>query len=104
MGRLGAHAHVVSVFDLGETPSTDSAAPQPYIVTELMAGGDVEGRYPYAGGAGQSADPTADSTASRDSSPVKDGLVKLTDPTFARNHGKTMKAAAGLRRLTRVIY
>jgi hypothetical protein len=37
MGRLGAHPHVVSVFDLGETDG------QPFIVTELMAGGDVEG-------------------------------------------------------------
>jgi hypothetical protein len=37
MGRLGAHPHVVSVFDLGETEG------QPFIVTELMGGGDVEG-------------------------------------------------------------
>jgi len=37
MGRLGAHPHIVSVFDLGEEDG------QPYIVTELMAGGDVEG-------------------------------------------------------------
>ncbi len=37
MGRLGAHPHVVSVFDLGETVG------QPFIVTELMGGGDVEG-------------------------------------------------------------
>src|SRR5437870_2093351 len=37
MGRLGAHPHIVSVFDLGD------AGEQPYIVTELMAGGDVEG-------------------------------------------------------------
>jgi eukaryotic-like serine/threonine-protein kinase len=37
MGRLGAHPHVVSVFDLGETDG------QPFIVTELMGGGDVEG-------------------------------------------------------------
>jgi serine/threonine protein kinase/tetratricopeptide (TPR) repeat protein len=44
MGRLGAHPHVVSVFDLGETgsPSTGSGGPQPFIVTEFMAGGDVE--------------------------------------------------------------
>ncbi len=38
MGRLGAHPHIVSVFDLGE-----EAGGQPYIVTELMKGGDVEG-------------------------------------------------------------
>src|SRR5207249_6851485 len=37
MGRLGSHPHVVSVFDLGEHEG------QPYIVTELMGGGDVEG-------------------------------------------------------------
>jgi hypothetical protein len=36
MGRLGAHPHIVSVFDLGEENG------QPYIVTELMDGGDVE--------------------------------------------------------------
>jgi len=37
MGRLGAHPHIVSVFDLGGEDG------QPYIVTELMGGGDVEG-------------------------------------------------------------
>jgi hypothetical protein len=37
MGSLGAHPHIVSVFDLGEEGG------QPYIVTELMGGGDVEG-------------------------------------------------------------
>ena len=37
MGRLGTHPHVVTVFDLGEHDG------QPYIVTELMGGGDVEG-------------------------------------------------------------
>ena len=37
MGRLGTHPHVVSVFDLGEHEGC------PFIVTELMAGGDVEG-------------------------------------------------------------
>ena len=36
MGRLGAHPHIVTVFDLGEHEG------QPYIVTELMGGGDVE--------------------------------------------------------------
>jgi hypothetical protein len=67
MGRLGAHPHIVSVFDLGDEPGgpeaqgrpsqTSHAGPmskalgrrsetshaQPYIVTELMVGGDVEG-------------------------------------------------------------
>ena len=37
MGRLGSHPHIVTVFDLGEEGD------QPYIVTELMGGGDVEG-------------------------------------------------------------
>ena len=37
MGRLGSHPHIVTVFDLGEHES------QPYMVTELMGGGDVEG-------------------------------------------------------------
>ena len=36
MGRLGSHPHIVTVFDLGEE------AGQPYMVTELMGGGDVE--------------------------------------------------------------
>ncbi len=35
MGRLGSHPHIVTVFDLGQ----ESA--QPYMVTELMGGGDV---------------------------------------------------------------
>ena len=37
MGRLGSHSHIVTVFDLGEEGD------QPYMVTELMGGGDVEG-------------------------------------------------------------
>ncbi len=37
MGRLGSHSHIVTVFDLGEDQD------QPYMVTELMGGGDVEG-------------------------------------------------------------
>ena len=37
MGRLGSHPHIVTVFDLGEEQN------QPYMVTELMGGGDVEG-------------------------------------------------------------
>jgi serine/threonine-protein kinase len=37
MGRLGSHAHIITVFDLGEENG------QPYMVTELMGGGDVEG-------------------------------------------------------------
>ena len=44
MGRLGSHPHIVTVFDLGQHPATDSGqASQPYMVTELMGGGDVEG-------------------------------------------------------------
>jgi serine/threonine-protein kinase len=37
MGRLGSHPHIVTVFDLGEEMG------RPYMVTELMGGGDVEG-------------------------------------------------------------
>ena len=37
MGRLGAHPHIHTVFDLGEHEG------QPFIVTELMGGGDIEG-------------------------------------------------------------
>ncbi len=37
MGRLGSHPHIVTVFDLEEHEG------QPYMVTELMGGGDVEG-------------------------------------------------------------
>ena len=37
MGRLGSRPHIVSVFDLGQENG------QPYMVTELMGGGDVEG-------------------------------------------------------------
>ena len=36
MGRLGSHPHIVTVFDVGEHEG------QPYLVTELMGGGDVE--------------------------------------------------------------
>ncbi len=51
MGRLGSHQHIVTVFDLGQEPSTGPALSgaegsgqgQPYMVTELMGGGDVEG-------------------------------------------------------------
>ncbi|MFQ6025969.1 MAG: protein kinase [Dehalococcoidia bacterium] len=44
MGRLGSHPHIVTVFDLGEHPSAETGqASQPYMVTELMGGGDVEG-------------------------------------------------------------
>ena len=36
MGRLGSHQHIVTVFDLCREQD------QPYMVTELMSGGDVE--------------------------------------------------------------
>jgi tetratricopeptide (TPR) repeat protein len=44
MGRLGSHPHVVTVFDLGEHDG------RPYMVTELMGGGDVEGLLDRAEG------------------------------------------------------
>ena len=37
MGRLGAHPNIVAVFDLGEEQG------RPFMVTELMGGGDLEG-------------------------------------------------------------
>ena len=37
MGRLGGHPHIVTLFDIGEEDG------QPYLVSELMGGGDVEG-------------------------------------------------------------
>jgi tetratricopeptide (TPR) repeat protein len=45
MGRLGSHPHIVTVFDLGQEPSTSSgqATAQPFMVAELMGEGDVEG-------------------------------------------------------------
>ena len=54
MGKLGTHPHIVSVFDMGEEPASASPSPStspiegegsgtPYLVAELMAGGDVEG-------------------------------------------------------------
>jgi len=57
MGRLGTHPHIVSVYDMGQEPANlgtqepgsgeprfpDSHVPSPYLVTEFMPGGDVEG-------------------------------------------------------------
>src|SRR6266581_4188723 len=37
MGRLGDHPHIVTVFDIGED------AAQPYIVSQYMGGGDLDG-------------------------------------------------------------
>ena len=42
MGRLGSHPHIVTVFDLGEEEGRGGSETRPYIVTELMEGGDVE--------------------------------------------------------------
>ena len=42
MGKLGTHPHIVTVFDLGDEGG------QPYMVTELMGGGDVEGAIEQA--------------------------------------------------------
>ena len=44
MGRLGSHSHIVTVFDRGEADG------QPYMVTELMGGGDIEGAIEEAPG------------------------------------------------------
>ena len=43
MGRLGSHPHIVTVFDLGEEQGKGEFETRPYMVTELMGGGDVEG-------------------------------------------------------------
>ena len=44
MGRLGSNPNIVTVFDLGQENG------QPYMVTELMGGGDVEGVIEKADG------------------------------------------------------
>lgn len=44
MGRLGSNPNIVTVFDLGQENG------QPYMVTELMGGGDVEGLIENADG------------------------------------------------------
>src|SRR5262249_32572259 len=46
MGRLGDHPHIVSVYDMGDEPSTASSpgsSAAPYLVSQLMGGGDLEG-------------------------------------------------------------
>ena len=43
MGRLGSHPHIVTVFDLGEEQGKGEFETRPYMVTELMGDGDVEG-------------------------------------------------------------
>src|SRR4030095_7438391 len=42
MGRLGDHPHIVPVYDIGEETG------QPYLVTQLMGGGGVEGLVEHA--------------------------------------------------------
>ena len=44
MGRMGTHPHVVTIFEIGEEGGA------PYVVTELLGGGDVEGMLEKAGG------------------------------------------------------
>ena len=45
MGRMGVHPHIVSILDFGDHEGV------PYVVTELMGGGDVEGLLEDAEGA-----------------------------------------------------
>jgi hypothetical protein len=45
MGRLGAHPHIVTIFEIGEEGGS------PYVVNELLGGGDVEGELEAAQGA-----------------------------------------------------
>ena len=49
-GGLGSHPHIVTVFDLGEEPCRGEFETRPYMVTELMGGGDVEGLIEKAEG------------------------------------------------------
>jgi len=42
MGRLGDHPHIVTVFDIGEEYDL-GGRPEPYIVSQYMAGGDLAG-------------------------------------------------------------
>jgi eukaryotic-like serine/threonine-protein kinase len=42
MARLGDHPHIVTVFDIGEETGP-SGQPQPYIVSQYMAGGELAG-------------------------------------------------------------
>jgi hypothetical protein len=44
MGRLGAHPHIVTIFEIGDEGGA------PLVVTELMGGGDVEGLLEQADG------------------------------------------------------
>jgi hypothetical protein len=44
MGRLGAHPHIVTIFEIGDEGGS------PYVVNELLAGGDVEGELEAAEG------------------------------------------------------
>jgi len=41
MGRLGDHPHIVTVFDIGEEPGAGGLG-EPYIVSQYMAGGDID--------------------------------------------------------------
>ena len=44
MARMGAHAQLVTIFDISENPSADSGqAGQPFLVEEYMTGGDLAG-------------------------------------------------------------
>ncbi|MEZ4503081.1 MAG: protein kinase [Dehalococcoidia bacterium] len=45
MGRLGAHPHIVTIFEIGEENGS------PYVVNDLLGGGDVEAELQLAGGA-----------------------------------------------------
>jgi serine/threonine protein kinase len=44
MGRLGAHPHIVTIFEIGDENGS------PYVVNELLGGGDVEGELALADG------------------------------------------------------
>ena len=51
MGRMGTHPHLVTIFEIGEEAPSGGGESAPYVVTELMGGGDVEGLLEQADGA-----------------------------------------------------
>ena len=63
MGRMGTHPHVVTIFEIGEEGGA------PYVVTELLGGGDVEGLIEKAEG------PLSLARALQVAKDVCDGLV-----------------------------
>ena len=95
MGKLGDHPHIVPVFDMGEEPSGGAqallpvprgGAAQPYIVTQFMPGGDVEGLLErYRDGPGLGWLRNRDARTGLETGPVS--LVSGHRPGFGRRAG-----------------